>query len=314
MPLSLVTGVAGFIGSSLARTLLARGDEVRGLDNLINGKLERLDDLRPGLDLRLSDLNDSDALREACRGVDTIFHHAALPSVPRSIHDPLPSHRNNIDGTFNLLLMAREMGVRRVIYSGSSSAYGDTPTLPKVETMSPKPLSPYALQKLTCELYMQVFHRVYGLETVCFRYFNVFGPWQAADSPYSGVLAKFINNMLDGMAPTIFGDGTQGRDFTYIDNVLDANLRAAAAPAATVAGNVYNIACGRKTTLLEIVQMLGEITDLHEPPVFAEPRAGDVRDSLADLNAAERDLGYVPQIHVREGLERTVAWYRKQRR
>jgi UDP-glucose 4-epimerase len=227
--------------------------------------------------------------------------------------DPLTSHRSNIEGTFNLLLAAKECGVQRVIYAASSSAYGNLLTLPKHEQMAPAPISPYAVQKLNGEQYMQSFQKVYGLETVCLRYFNVFGPFQAADSPYSGVIAKFINGMLDGVAPTICGNGTQSRDFTYVTNVVHANMCAASEPANTVAGKVYNVALGSRVTLLEVYSMLAEITGFSEKPQFAPARVGDVDHSLADITAAKRDLHYMPTVSVMDGLVATVAWYRSQR-
>ncbi len=309
----LITGVAGFIGSSLARTLLARGEQVRGLDDFSTGTRERLATLPPGLDFHEGSLNDAKVTAAACAGVDVILHEAALPSVARSVLDPLTSHRANIDGTLNLLLAARAAGVPRVVYAASSSAYGDTPTLPKVETMPPRPMSPYAVQKLAGEHYMQSFARVYGMDTVCLRYFNVFGPHQAANSPYSGVLAKFITQMLAGETPTIFGDGTHSRDFTYIDNVVAANLLAAEAPAERVSGKVYNIACGARASLLEIFDRLRQITGFTADPHFGPARLGDVPHSLADIAAAKADLGYEPRISLTEGLLRTVEWYREHR-
>src|ERR1700690_4198263 len=232
----LITGIAGFIGSALARAALAQGDEVRGIDNFATGKRENLGAIFDRIDFRQVDLLDLEALRQACVGVDYIFHEAAIPSVPKSVIDPLGSNRANVDGTVHLLIAARDAGVKRVVYAASSSAYGDTPTLPKHEAMIPNPISPYAVAKLASEYYMTSFYRCYGLETVCLRYFNIFGPRQDPTSPYSGVLAKFITQMLAGEQPTIFGDGLQSRDFTYIDNTVSANLLAAKAPAAEAAG------------------------------------------------------------------------------
>jgi len=234
--LYLITGIAGFIGSSLARALIAQGDEVRGVDNFSTGKRHNVADILGQIDLREVDLLDFDGLHQACRGVDYVFHEAAIPSVPKSVLDPLGSNRANVDGTVHLLIAARDAKVKRVVYAASSSAYGDTPTLPKHEGMLPNPISPYAVAKLTGEYYMTSFYRCYGLETVSLRYFNIFGPRQDPTSPYSGVLAKFITQMLSGEQPTILGDGTQSRDFTYIDNAVHANLLAVKAPASQVAG------------------------------------------------------------------------------
>ena len=240
----LVTGIAGFIGSTLARKLLAQGEKVRGFDNFSTGKRENLADILRQIEFHEADLLDLDALHQACHGVDYVLHEAAIPSVPRSVKDPLENNRANVDGTLNLLVAARDAKVRRVVYAASSSAYGNMPTLPKREDMPPNPISPYATAKLASEYYMTSFCRCYGLETVCLRYFNVFGPRQDPGSPYSGVLAKFITQMLKGEAPTIFGDGKQSRDFTYVDNVVEANLLACAAPGGEVAGRVFNVAPG----------------------------------------------------------------------
>ena len=240
----LITGIAGFIGSSLARALVERGEHVRGVDNYLTGKAANLAGLEDQIDFREADLRDAAAMRTACEGIDYVLHIGALPSVPLSVKNPEPSHRCNVDGTFHVLEGARAAGVKRIIYAASSSAYGDQPVLPSKESMRPMPISPYAVQKLAGEHYMNSYWQVYGLETVSLRYFNVFGPRQGADSPYSGVLAKFIQQMLEGTRPTIFGNGEQGRDFTYIDNVVSANLLACAAPAEKVAGKVFNVACG----------------------------------------------------------------------
>src|ERR1700734_3131876 len=254
----LVTGAAGFIGSSLVRALLERGDEVRGIDNLSTGRRENLTELRKNIDFREADLLDLNAMHKACAGVDYVLHEAAIPSVPKSVLDPIGSNRANIDGTVNLLVAARDAKVKRVVYAASSSAYGDTPTLPKHEAMTPIPISPYAVAKLASELYMISFFRCYGLETVCLRYFNIFGPRQDPSSPYSGVLAKFSMEMLRGEQPTIFGDGETSRDFTYIDNAVSANLLACSAPASECAGRVFNCATGRRITLNQTVQALKE--------------------------------------------------------
>src|SRR5215831_6412082 len=244
MALHLVTGIAGFIGSSIARALLEQGDRVRGVDNLSTGKRENMAEILSRIEFHEADLLDLEAMKEACAGVEWVFHQAAIPSVPKSVLDPLGSNRANVDGTVHLLIAARDAKVKRLVYAASSSAYGDTPTLPKHEAMTPNPISPYAVAKLAGEYYMKSFYRCYGLETVSLRYFNIFGPRQDPSSPYSGVLAKFITQMLHGETPTIFGDGTQSRDFTYVDNAVEANLRAARAPADKVAGRVFNVATG----------------------------------------------------------------------
>jgi UDP-glucose 4-epimerase len=250
-------------------------------------------------------------------GVDAILHQGALPSVPRSVKDPRPSHNSNLDGTFNLLEGARAAGIQRVVYAASSSAYGNQPGFPRVETMAPQPIAPYPVQKLAGELYMQSYARVYGMETVCLRYFNIFGPRQTPDSPYSGVIAKFCLQMLrTGRAkdeqPTIQGDGEQGRDFTYVANAVSANLLALEAPAEKVAGRVFNIACGERHTLNETYQILAKLTGYKKPPLYTEARAGDIRDSLADISAAREAFGYEPNVSFEEGLAQTVAWYREQ--
>ena len=305
----LITGIAGFIGSSLAKHLLSAGHEIVGVDNLVTGSLENLNGIRQHIAFHCSDVRNQEAMQKYCAGVDTVFHQAALPSVPKSVLDPMSSHLANIDGTFNLLLAARDAGVRRVLYAASSSAYGESPTLPKREDMPTAPISPYAVQKLTGEHYMQSFARVYGMETVCLRYFNVFGPNQAADSPYSGVLAKFITTMLTGSTPTIYGDGSQSRDFTYIENVVNANVLAAEAPAEKVSGKVYNVACGENHTLLKTYQTLAEIIGYADQPIFSSSRNGDIQHSLADITKARADFGYSPSIGFKDGLRRTIAWY-----
>ncbi len=305
----LVTGVAGFIGRSIAAALVARGDSVRGIDSFNTGKRANLAGLE-AMEFIEGDLADPDACAQACAGVEIVFHEAALASVPRSVADPIATNRNCVDATLNLLVAARPAGVRRVIYAGSSSAYGDTPTLPKHEGMLPNPISPYAVAKLAGELYMRAFARVYGLETVVLRYFNVFGPYQDPTSQYSGVLAIFCQRMLAGEQPTIYGDGGQSRDFTYIDNVVHANLLAAEAPAQEVSGSVVNIAVGKRFTLNETFELLCELTGYKGKPVYAPQRAGDIRDSLADIRLAGELIGYEPIVDFREGLRRTVEWYR----
>ena len=310
MALYLITGIAGFIGSSLARAVLAQGDQVRGVDNLSTGKRENLADIIGQIDFREVDLLNLDALHAACSGVDYIFHEAAIPSVPKSVLDPLGSNRANVDGTVHLLIAARDAKVKRVVYAASSSAYGDTPTLPKHEGMVPDPISPYAVAKLTGEYYMTSFYRCYGLETVSLRYFNIFGPRQDPTSPYSGVLAKFITQMLNDEQPTIFGDGTQSRDFTYIQNAVDANLLAVKAPASRAVGQVFNVATGKRADLNQAFQLLKKITGYTGEVQHGPERSGDVKHSLADLTRSEKHLGYKPKVDFEEGLRRTVDWYR----
>ena len=306
----LITGVSGFIGSTLAEAILAKGGRVRGLDNFSTGKRENLTDLVGKIDLHEADLVDPDAVHRACRGVDYVLHQAAIPSVPRSVADPIGNNQANVDGTLNLLVAARDAKVKRVIYEASSAAYGDTPTLPKHEEMSPSPISPYAVAKLASEYYMASFFQCYGLETVSLRYFNVFGPRQDPTSPYSGVLAKFITQMLNGEQPIIFGDGTQSRDFTYVDNVVQANLLACEVPGKNVAGRVFNVATGRPIDLNQIFQMLKRLTGYSGETKYSPSRPGDVKHSLADISRAERYLGYKPTVYFEEGLDRTIEWYR----
>ena len=305
----LVTGAAGFIGRSIAAALLARGETVRGIDSFITGKRANLVGLE-AMEFIEGDLADPATCAKACAGVEIAFHEAALASVPRSVADPVATNRNCVDATLNLLVAAREAGVRRVVYAGSSSAYGESPTLPKHDQMLPAPISPYAVAKLAGEHYMGAFTRVYGLETVVLRYFNVFGPHQDPTSHYSGVLAIFCRRMLAGEPITIYGDGEQSRDFTYIDNVVHGNLLAAAAPAEKVSGRMMNLATGSRSTLNETVEILRELTGYRGQPAYEPSRAGDVHDSLADIRLAEELLGYAPIVDFREGLRRTVEWYR----
>src|SRR6202171_5449503 len=306
----LVTGAAGFIGSSLVGALLERGDEVRGIDNFATGRRENLTEMLSRMDFREADILDLDAMHNACEGVDYVLHQAAIQSVHKSVLDPLGSIRANVDGTLNVLVAARDAKVKRVVYAASSSAYGDTPTLPKHEGMTPNPISPYAVAKLASEYYMTSFYRCYGLETVCLRYFNVFGPRQDPTSPYSGVLAKFITQMLSGEQPTIFGDGKQSRDFTYIENVVRANLLACRAEASKVAGKVINVATGRRTDLYQTFLILKKLIGYAGDVKYGPERAGDVKHSLADISRAEQFLGYKPKVNFEEGLSRTVEWYR----
>ena len=312
MALYLITGIGGFIGSSLAQELLQRGEQVRGLDNFATGKRENLTAILGQIDFRQADILDLDAMKAACAGADYVLHQAAIPSVPKSVLDPIGSNRANVDGTVNLLVAARDAKVKRVIYAASSSAYGDTPTLPKHEGMTPDPISPYAVAKLASERYMISFYRCYGLETVSLRYFNIFGPRQDPSSPYSGVLARFITQMLNGQQPTIFGDGEQSRDFTYIDNAVEANLLACTAPAAEVAGKVFNVATGRRVTLNESFKLLHQLTSYSGSPMYGAERSGDIKHSLADISLAEEHLGYKPKVNFEDGLRRTVEWYRSQ--
>lgn len=307
----LITGMAGFIGSSLAHALLQEGHSVRGIDNLSTGKLENLAAIKDKVDFRKADLLDLDAMHDACRDMDFVLHQAALASVPRSVKDPIASNKSNVDGTLNLLVAARDAKVKRVVYASSSSLYGDTPTLPKHEKMIPDPISPYAVAKLTGEYYMTSFYRVYGLETVSIRYFNVFGPRQDPTSMYSGVLAIFISKMLKGEQPTIYGDGEQSRDFTYIDNVVSANLLASEAPASFVAGRYFNVATGTRVTLNYTYSVLQTLIGYAKPPLYGPDREGDIKHSLADISLAEENLGYKTLVKFEEGLARTVNWYRE---
>ena len=312
MPLFLITGAAGFIGSSLARAVLEQGGRVRGVDNVATGKQENLAEILDRVDFREADINDPAAMAGACKGVDFIFHQAAIPSVPRSVKNPVESNHANVNGTLTVLLAARDAKVKRVVYASSSSLYGDTPTLPKHEGMLPNPISPYAVAKLTGEYYMKSFYRVYGLETVSLRYFNVFGPRQDPTSMYSGVLAKFISNMLRGQQPTIFGDGEQSRDFTFIDNVVHANLLAMRAPANKVAGMTFNAATNHRVNLKETYRILQKLTGYSGEPAFGPERPGDIKHSLADITLAKHHFGYEPQVGFEEGLTRTINWYRGQ--
>jgi UDP-glucose 4-epimerase len=312
MPAScLVTGGAGFIGSALVRALLARGDRVRVIDNFFSGKRENLADVAKEIELVEGDLRDEAALGRALAGVELVFHEAAIPSVPRSLADPLASHEANATGTLNLLAASKRAGVRRVVYAASSSAYGDTPTLPKVETMRPMPLSPYAVSKLTGEHYCQVYASAFGLETVSLRYFNVFGPRQPPDSPYAAVIPRFIEAMLVGQSPVIYGDGRQSRDFTFVEDVVQANLRAADAPA--VAGKVFNIACGRRTSLLDLISKINALLGTDIEPIHEAPRPGDVRDSQADISRAQAELGFCPRTDVDRGIRGCLDYYSSRR-
>jgi nucleoside-diphosphate-sugar epimerase len=303
----LVTGGAGFIGSHLATELVRRGHRVRVADSLITGKRHNLDHI-PAVEFLEGDLADAAFAQRATAGMDYVLHQAAIPSVPRSVKDPVTSNRANIDAALNVLVAARDTGVKRLVYAGSSSAYGNTPTLPKREDMTPNPLSPYALQKLVAEQYCQMFTRLYGFETVTIRYFNVFGPRQDPGSPYSGVISLFATALLGGRRPTIYGDGGQTRDFTYVANVVDGVLRACEAPDA--AGEVVNVACGTRISLNDLLAAMNTIVGSAIEPIYTADRAGDVRDSQADISKAKRLLGYQPTVSLDEGLRHTLAWCR----
>jgi nucleoside-diphosphate-sugar epimerase len=311
----LVTGGAGFIGSNLVEALLVRGDRVVVLDDFSTGRRENLETALAARTARTpdplivqGDLRDAATVRRAMQGVTHVLHQAALPSVLRSIEDPVSSHEVNGSGTLNLLVAARDAGVARFVYASSSSVYGDSEELPKIETMSSAPLSPYAVSKLAGEHYCRIFHGLYGLETIALRYFNIFGPRQDPTSQYAAVIPNFIKAATSGASPTVFGDGLQSRDFTYIDNAIEANLKACEAPAAA-AGRAYNVACGERTSLLDLLRTLERILGRPIRPVHGPPRPGDVRHSVASIDEARRSLGYAPRIGLEEGLRRTVAWF-----
>jgi UDP-N-acetylglucosamine/UDP-N-acetyl-alpha-D-glucosaminouronate 4-epimerase len=303
----LVTGGAGFIGSHLSEELVRRGHGVRVADSLITGKRSNLDHIL-GVEFVEGDLADLDFARRAAEGCEYVLHQAAIPSVPRSVKDPITSNRANVDATVNMLVAARDAGAKRLVFAASSSAYGDTPTLPKHEGMPTSPLSPYALQKVVGEQYLQMFTRLYGLETVSIRYFNVFGPRQDPSSPYSGVISVFATALLENRAPTIYGDGEQTRDFTYVANVVDGVLRACKAPKAN--GEIINVATGGRISLNKLFYAMRDVVGGNLEPTYAEPRKGDVRDSQADISKAKVLLGYEPVVSFEDGLARTIAWYR----
>jgi nucleoside-diphosphate-sugar epimerase len=315
MPLSgtfLVTGGAGFIGSHIASKLVASGARVRIIDDLSTGYLHNVEEIGGDVDFIEASLTDENAVRRALEDVEVVFHEAAIPSVPRSVERPRETHAACVDATFNLLVLAREQNVRRMVYAASSSAYGDQPTLPKVEDMLPEPLSPYAVAKLVGEYYAQVFYKVYGLETLSLRYFNVFGPRQDPSSQYSGVISRFISVLLSGERPVIYGDGEQSRDFTYIDNVVEANIRAAETTKGL--GQIINIANGERISLNELLTVLKELTGTTGvEPEYREMRAGDVRHSLADISRAQEYLEFSPKIGLREGLQLTIDWWKQSR-
>ena len=303
----LVTGGAGFIGSHLSEELVRRGHSVRVADSLITGKRSNLDHV-PGVEFLEGDLAEESFAKRAVEGVQFVLHQAAIPSVPRSVKDPITSNRANVDAPLNVLVAARDAGVKRLVFAGSSSAYGNTPTLPKHEDMPSNPLSPYALQKVVGEQYLQMFTRLYGLETVSIRYFNVFGPRQDPTSPYSGVISVFATALIENRPPKIYGDGEQTRDFTYVANVVDGVLRACEAPGAS--GEVINVATGGRISLNQLFETMKKLLSATVSPAYAEPRAGDVKDSQADIAKARRILGYEPTVSFEEGLRRTVEWYR----
>jgi len=304
----LVTGGAGFIGSNICRRLVAEGCYVRVVDNLLTGKRSNLDDLIDKIDFVQDDMGDPNVARSVMKGIDVVLHEGALPSVPRSVDEPELTHKHCVDATFTLLMAARDAGVKRFVYAASSSAYGDTPTLPKVETMPTSPLSPYAVGKLVGEYYCSVFAKVFGLETISLRYFNVFGPYQDPTSQYAAAIPAFVTSILKDQPPTIYGDGEQSRDFTYIDNVVQANLCAARAKKTN--GEVVNIACGEKVTVNEIIALINEMVGKKVVPHYAPARAGDVKHSLADITAARKLIGFEPVVLFRDGLQRAIAWYR----
>jgi nucleoside-diphosphate-sugar epimerase len=308
----LVTGGAGFIGSNLVERLVARGDAVRVLDDFSTGHRRNLEPWLDAIELIDGSIVSADDCARAVDGVDYVLHHGAMPSVPKSVQLPLESNEVNVSGTLRLLIAARDAKVKRVVFAASSSAYGDTPTLPKIETMSPNPMSPYAVQKHAGEEYMRVFWDVYGLQTVSLRYFNIFGPRQDPTSQYGAVIPKFVSAILEGKGPTIFGDGSQSRDFTYIDNVVHANLCACEAPD-SCAGQLVNIACGERIDLVELVRVVNGVLGTSLEPVFEPERVGDVKHSLADIQKARDVIGYEPQVSFAEGIRRTIEWYQAHR-
>lgn len=307
----LVTGGAGFIGSNIAEELVKRGYAVRIIDNFLTGKRENISSFLDKIELIEGDIRDYDACNRALEGVDFVLHQAALPSVPRSIEDPLLTTEINIKGTLNILLASREAKVKGFVFASSSSVYGDDPTLPKKEGTLGNPLSPYAISKLVGEKYCRVFSQIFGLSTVCLRYFNIFGPRQDPSSQYAAVIPNFITRMLKGESPTIFGDGEQSRDFTYISNVVEANILASRAKG--VSGEVFNIACGEKTTVNSLVSNLNEILKEEISPSYDEARSGDVRHSFADISEARKMLKYEPLVPFSQGLEETIRWYRERK-
>ena len=305
----LVTGGAGFIGSNLVQELIKRGEKVRVIDNFSTGKKENIQDFLPRIELIQGDIKDLDRVREAVKGVDFVLHEAALSSVPRSIEHPLATSESNINGTLNVLTAARETGVKRVVYASSSSVYGDSLTLPKREEMTPNPLSPYAVSKLTGEYYCQVFYQIYGLETVILRYFNVFGPRQNSLSQYAAVIPKFIEAMLKGKSPSIYGDGEQSRDFTFVENVVEGSILTC--DKKNIAGEIFNIAGGKRTTINQLAKLISRLLDKNVESIYTNPRPGDIRYSLADITKARRLLNYQPKVNLKEVLRTTLKWYKQ---
>jgi UDP-glucose 4-epimerase len=303
----LVTGGAGFIGSNIVEALIEKGEKVRVVDNFSTGKKENITPFMERIEFMEADILDMEAMKDACKGIDYVLHQAALPSVPRSVTDPISSNRTNVDGTVNILWAAKEAGVKRVVYASSSSAYGNKSVLPKKEDMPADPLSPYAISKYAGELYAQIFYQIYGLSTVSIRYFNVFGPRQDPSSQYAAVIPKFINSLMTSSPPVIFGDGEQSRDFTFVKNVVQANILAVQAEEAS--GHVFNIACGKRITLNQLVKKLKGILNSPLDPIYTDPRPGDVKHSLADISKAERILNYKPTYNMEEGLHETVEWF-----
>jgi len=309
MAVYVVTGGGGFIGSHIVENLVRQRNTVKVIDDFSTGKRGNVEAFKNDVEIIEADLAETKNLTQFLKGTDYVIHQAAIPSVPKSILDPLKSHNANVNGTLNLLLACRDAGVKRVVYASSSSLYGDSPTLPKNESMMPNPLSPYGAQKLFAEMYCQVFTKAYGLETVSLRYFNVFGPRQDSTSQYSGVLALFIPAVLQGRRPTIYGDGLQSRDFTYVQNVVEANLLACKVPG--IGGQVFNVACGDRITVNSMLHQINKIVGVDISPVYAEPRSGDIKHSQADITRAREHLGYEPKVSFEEGLRATVEWYRK---
>ncbi|MHC4843287.1 MAG: SDR family oxidoreductase [Planctomycetota bacterium] len=305
----LVTGGAGFIGSNICRRLINEGSFVRVVDNLITGKKSNLSDIINDIEFIEADMGDDSIAREAMKDIDIVLHQGALPSVPRSVEDPAETHQHCVDATFTLLLAARDAQVKRFVFAASSSAYGDTPTLPKIETILPQPLSPYAAAKLTGEYYAKVFYEVFGLETISLRYFNVFGPYQDPASQYAAAIPAFVTAILKDEPPVIYGDGEQSRDFTYIDNVVEANLLAAQTE--RTAGEVLNVACGQRVTVNQIIETINELAGKDIKPVYTDPRPGDVKHSLADITLAAKTIGYKPVVPFKEGLKKAIDWYRE---
>ena len=305
----LVTGGAGFIGSNITRKLVEQGCSVTVLDNLLTGKKSNLADCFDKIEFIEADMGDPAVAAKAVKNVDVVLHQGALPSVPKSVDDPVATNRHCVDATVTMLIAARDAGVKRFVYAASSSAYGDAPTLPKVETMPSIPLSPYAVAKLAGENYCTAFFKCYGFETISLRYFNVFGPYQDPASQYAAAIPAFVTSILKDEPPTIYGDGEQSRDFSYIDNVVEANLLAARAP--KTAGEIINIACGESVTINQIIEMINEIVGKNVKPIYTDPRPGDVKHSLADISLAQKIIGYKSVVSFKAGLEKAIDWYSK---